>query len=152
MRTEPVTIRGLAGPVVVTMNTFTGRSSVTVNGAPVQGGRRGGYDLPTANGGTVPAKVRANLLDPYPIIEVGGVKHRTGPQVPAALRVLTLLPLILVLGGAIGGLLGGVGAVTNLAVARTRQSTAAKAGIMVLVLLAAAVAYVVVASAVLGDG
>lgn len=145
MRTEPVTIDGLAGPVVVTMNTFTGRSSLTVGGVPANGTRRGNYTLPTANGGTVAARVRANLLDPYPTIEIAGVKHRTGPAVPVLLRVLSLLPLVLVVGGAIGGAMGGLGAVGNLALARGSQSTAVKAAMMIMVLVGAAVAYLVIA-------
>lgn len=150
MRTQPVTIEGLAGPVVVDVNTLTGRQSLMVGGQSIPGTRRGDYTLPTADGRAVPAKVRTSLVDPYPTIEIAGVKHRTGPALPVALRLLALLPFLLVfVGGAIGGALGAVGVVVNLSLARISQSTAVKALLMVGVLVATAMAYLVVAAAFL---
>jgi hypothetical protein len=148
MRTEPVNIAGLAGPVVVTVNAVTGKHSVTVGGRPATGGtRRGDYGLPTTDGRTVAAKVRSSLLDPYPTIEIAGVKYRTGPSVPVALRVLALLPLVLVLGGLIGGVIGALGIATNLGIARWSQSNAVKAVLMIVVLVIAVVLFAVVAAA-----
>lgn len=146
MRTEPTTIQGLAGPVVVDMNTLTGKSTLTVGGVPAQGRRRGHYLLPTADGGTVEARVRATLLDPYPILHIDGAKHRTGPASPLVLRVLGLLPLLLLaVGGAVGGALGALGVIANLAVQRSSQSTAVKAMVMLAVLAAVTLAYLAVA-------
>jgi hypothetical protein len=142
MRTQPTTIDGLAGPVVVDLNALTGKSTLTVGGVPAEGRRRGQYLLPTADGGTVEARVRTTLLDPYPVLHINGAKHRTGPATPMALRLLGLLPLLLVtVGGALGGGLGALGAIVNLAVQRSSQSTAVKAVIMVAVLAAVTLTY-----------
>lgn len=144
MYTEPVTIEGVAGPVVVNSNAMTGKNTLTVGGAPVPGGRRGRFELPAVGGGTVPAKVRTNLMDPYPTIEVAGVKHRTGPASPLVLKILGLLPFGLIAGGLVGALLGFAAVTTNLAVTRTDQPTVVKAVLMIVVLMAAIGAYLIV--------
>lgn len=149
MRTAPMSIDGLAGPVVLNVNAFTGKHSVTVDGHPVMGTRRGNYTLPTADGRTVPATLRSSLLDPYPTIEIAGVKHRTGPSVPVAVRVLALLPLVLLLGGLIGGAIGGLGAAINLGVARGSQSTAVKSLLMIMIFMIAIVTFAIVAAVTL---
>lgn len=91
-----------------------------------------------------------NLLEPYPSITVGGVKHLTGPSSPLVLKILGLLPFLtfgLTKGGAITGVIAILGVFTNLAVARTPYPTAAKAGLMVLVLVATAGVVLIVAGA-----
>jgi hypothetical protein len=148
VRTEPVDIEGLAGPVVVTVNRLTGKPSITVGGHPATRIRRATYTLPTADGGTVAARLRTSLADPYPIIEIAGVKHRTGPSVPLALRVLALLPIALVaVGGAIGGAIGVVGVIGNLAILRGARSAAVNAVLLIVVLVAAVVAWTIVVAA-----
>ncbi len=90
--------------------------------------------MPAAGGGAVEATVRSAFADPYPTVEVNGVRHRTGPSVPAVLRVMTLLPILLMVavGGALGGLIGALGFVVNVgAVTRIQTPTAVKALIMV---------------------
>jgi hypothetical protein len=97
VRTEPLTITGLAGPVVLETNFLTGKHSITVRGHPApRAGRR--FTLPTAGGGTVEA-VRDQFLDAYPNLEIHGVKHRTGPPTPMVLRILALVPILLHRGG-----------------------------------------------------
>lgn len=149
MRTEPVEIEGLAGPVVVDVHAFSGKSSITVGGRPATKVRGTKYTLPTAAGGEVPATVRSVFGSPYPLIEIAGVKHPTGPLVPLALRVLALLPLALLgIGGAVGGAIGAVGVIGNFAILRGSQSTAVKALLMVLVLVAVGVAWTGLAVAI----
>jgi hypothetical protein len=151
VNTEPISINGVAGPVVVTTNAFWGRPVVTVGGvpAPRTGGRR--YALPATAGGAIEATVRSTVADPYPTVEVNGVPHRTGPSVPLALRALALLPILLVaVGGALGGLVGALGFVANSAVARTRIPSLAKALIMVGVSVIAYFVWLVLAIAVRG--
>lgn len=148
VNTEPISIDGVAGPIVVTTNAFRARPVVTVSGVPAP--RTGGhqYALPAAGGGAVEATVRSAFADPYPTVEVNGVRHRTGPSVPAALRVLTLLPILLMVavGGALGGLIGALGFVVNVgAVTRIRTPTAVKALIMVGVSAVAFVLWLAVA-------
>lgn len=149
MQTEPITIDGLAGPVVVDTKTFWGRSTVFVGGVPVQGTRRGDYQLPTAAGGTVPAKLRANAFDAYPTIEIDGGKHQTGPATPLVLKAIALLPLgMIIVGGVIGGAFGGLAVGDNFVIVRTPRSTPVKIALMLLVLVAVVVAFAVVAAVI----
>ncbi|MFG3687000.1 hypothetical protein [Micromonospora sp. NPDC047740] len=125
-----------------------GTPRVLVGGIP-ETGRRNVFELPAVGGGTVRAKLRSNLLDPYPVIDIDGVKHRTGPKTPVVLRVLILLPFLLVIkGGLIGGLFGGVGFAVNHSIARSDRSTGAKAALMILAALGVCLAYLVLASIV----
>lgn len=148
MRTAPVTIAGLAGPVVVEHNSFTGKSTVQVGSSWAEAQGRGWFLLPTAAGGTVRGRVRKPLVDPYPSVEIDGFKHRTGPESPVLLKVLTLLPLALMIGGLFGALLGVLGITANLAIARGPQSTGAKAALMLLVGGAVLGAFMAVAVAI----
>ena len=149
MRTEPLTIRGLAGPVVVSTNGLSGRYGITVGGHPASRIGRARYALAVPGGGTVEAKVRGGFLDAYPSLEINGVTHRTGPRTPLALRALALSPIgLLLLGGLLGGLVGGLGAATNFAIARSRVPTAVKALLMLVVLAAVVVTWAILATAI----
>ena len=151
MNTEPISINGVAGPVVISTNAFWGRPGVTVGGlpAPRTGKRR--YALPTLAGGDVDATVRTGFADPYPTVEVDGVQHRTGPTVPVILRVLAPLPILLVaVGGLVGGIIGALGFAANLTIARTRTPAAVKALVMLAVAGAACVVWLGIAIAVRG--
>jgi hypothetical protein len=84
-------------------------------------------------------------------VEVDGVRHRTGPKVPVGLRVLALLPILLVgVGGLIGGLVGALGVVVNLVIARAPISSAVKALIMIGVAALACMVWVGIAVALQG--
>src|SRR5260370_19852895 len=96
MRTEPLNIDGLAGPVEVHVNALFGSPTVTVGGHEASRVGRATYALPVAGGGTTDAMLRGGFIDTYPSLEINGVKHRTGPQAPVPVRILILLPLLLV--------------------------------------------------------
>lgn len=148
MITEPLVIDGLAGSVVVNTNMFSGKSTVTVGGVPAQSTGRSLFELPTADGGTVSAKVRgAKMFDPYPVIEINGSKHRTGPASPLWMTVVSLLPVVLVVGGAVGAIIGVLAVFSNLAVARSGLSTIVKLFLMIGILVVAVLAYLVFAVA-----
>jgi hypothetical protein len=147
VKTEPITIDGVAGPVVVTTPTLWGRPALTVGGQPAARVGPRQYTLPATAGGMVDAALRAGFADPYPSVEVNGVRHRTGPKVPVVLRILTLLPILLVTGGALGGGIGALGVVTNLTVARTKIPSVAKAPIMIGVGAVAFLVWLAVAAA-----
>lgn len=153
MRTEPIHIDGLAGPVVVTAPTFRA-ASITVGEQTATRSRGNKYLLPAADGNLVDAKLSSGMLDPYPSIEIGGVKHRTGPRVPALLQVLTALPFVVFIlalhGGLIGGLIAGITVVTDLKIARGSRSTPVKALLMLCVLGAGATALVIIAALLQG--
>jgi hypothetical protein len=148
MRTEPLTINGLAGPVVLESGFWANRYTITVGGRPALRTGRGRYSLPTANGGMVPAQLRGGFLDAYPSLEINGVKHRTGPPTPVMLRVLALVPLVLVSGGMVGGLIGALGLMLNMAVARLSVSAVLKALMMLGILVVAVVTWSVAATGI----
>ena len=151
MQTEPLTIPGPAGPVVVQNSFFSSRYTITAGGRPATRISRGRYAVAAAGSGTVEATVSGGFFDAYPTLTVNGVKHRTGPPVPAVLRILAVAPFLLVfLGGLLGGLIGGIGWAVNMAVLRLALPTAVKALLVVAILGATFVTWVVVASAVLG--
>ncbi|WP_123826997.1 hypothetical protein [Micromonospora globispora] len=135
MRTEPIHINGLAGPVVVATQTL-GAAKIMVGEQNATRTRRNRYLLPAADGTLVDATLSSGLFDPWPSIDIAGVKHRTGPRIPVLLQILIALPFLLVLagGGLIGGLIGGTAMVINIAIARGRQSTPVKALLMLCVL------------------
>ena len=112
---DPVVIEGVSRPVTVSTNTFGGDVRLFVDGrpAPQTGPFASEYRLPASNGGTVLAKVRRRIADPYPIIEVAGKRHRTGPRPSLALRVLALAPLVICLSGLFGLTIGLAGFFTN---------------------------------------
>ncbi len=155
MQTEPMTIDGLAGPLVLTSNAFTGSTSMTVAGIPAHKHGRREFSVPTAEGGTVPAAVRSRILDPYPTIVIDGVEHRTGPAVPLALRLLSWLPFVILpaaavnltlpLGRILPYLIAAACIAVNFAVLRASQRSAVKAVLMLLVPVGGIVALLLVA-------
>jgi hypothetical protein len=151
VRTEPLSIPGLASPVVVESSFLTSRYTITAAGQPAMRIGRKTYAVPASGPGTVETTISGGFFDAYPTLEVNGVKHRTGPQVPMILRILAPVPiLLLTVGGALGGLIGALGWMLNIAVLRTALASAVKALLMLVILAAAAVAWYVVASAILG--
>jgi len=147
VRFHPVAIDGIAGPVGMDVHWFTGRHSVTVGGQPAAKTSRRSYQLPTTDGRTVEATVRSSFFDVYPALAIGGVKHRLGPPTPVVLRVLMLLPVVLVAGGAIGIFLGLVAILANAAVLRQQVSTSVKIALMLGILGAAALVWFILAVA-----
>jgi hypothetical protein len=132
MRTAPLSVAGLAGPVVLESFFFAGQYTVTVGGRTATRIGRGRYALPTAGGATVEARVRRAFFDIWPSLEINGVRHPTGPPTPVELRVLAWLPLLLVCcGGPVGGLIGALAVPVNLAVARLVAPTRGKLLMMI---------------------
>ena len=152
MNTEPLVIDGVAGPVVVSTHPLWGSlSGVTVGGMPVARAGKRQYTFPALPGGTVPATVRTGFGDPYPTVEINGVRHRTGPQVPVILKILILLPIALVaFGGALGGAIGVVGAMANQAAARTQLPPVVRALMMIGITGVALVIWLAIALAITG--
>jgi hypothetical protein len=148
MRTQPLAIPGLAGPIVLESSFWTSQFTVTVGGheAPRTGRRR--FALPAAGGGAVEGTLRGTFLDVYPTVEIAGTRYPTGPAVPVILRILVALPFVLVfLGGLVGGLIGAAGVLGNMAVVRLPGlSTAVKVIVTLVILLATSIVWLVVAT------
>jgi hypothetical protein len=140
-------IDGIAGPIAMHVNGFTGGHNLTVGGQPVAKTGRRTYQLPTANGGTTEATVRLTFFDVYPSLNVAGITHRLGPPTPLALRVLMFLPVIFIAGGLVGGLVGALAILVNGIVLRAPMSTVFKVVSMLVVFLVGAVVLIAVATA-----
>jgi hypothetical protein len=148
MQTEPVAIPGVAGHVV--LDTWIKEPQITVAGYPVPRVGRGEFALPGVEGRIVVATVRFGLIDRCPVITIDGIKHRMGPRAPAVLRMLAVLPLVLFVGGAIGGLVGSTAIACNSRIVQTSLSGPAKAARMVAVFVAAGVTTLALAHMVSG--
>jgi len=147
VRIQPVTIDGIAGPVAMDVNWFTGGHSMTVGGQPALKSGRRRYQLPTTDGHMVEAKVRSTFFDVYPTVELAGITYRLGPATPVALRVVMLLPLVLLAGGAIGAFIGVVAIIINATILRGSVSSLVKIVLMIAVLGVAVVVWLVMAVA-----
>jgi len=151
MRSGPITIPDVAGPVLVDTNFWTGKQSVTVADVPVPSSGRRRFLLPTVDGSAAEAKVTSTLFAPYPTIDINGVKHLTGPALPTLLKILLILPIGLAGIGAVpGALIGAVGIVANSTIARGSASTTVKALYMLGVLVGAIVVWALVHDAIVG--
>lgn len=121
MRTDPLTIAGLACPVVLESSLLASKYSITVGRQLATRVGRGRYALPATDGAVVQAAIRGGFLDTYPSLVIDGATYRTGPRVPLVLRVLAILPIALVaVGGLVGGGIGAAAVITNMAVLRSR--------------------------------
>ena len=151
MSNQPIIVPGVVSPVSVIWNIWTGKQTVMVGDQLAATTGKRTYALPTGDGGTVEGKIsRGTLINPFPTLEVGGVKHSTGPGVPVALRVLMVAPiLLLAIGGLVGGVVAAGAVVVNFTIARSTRPTAIKALLMVLTFAAAMAIWLVVAAIVL---
>ena len=148
MSNQPIIVPGIVSPVRVIWNVWTGKQTVLVGDQLAASTGKRTYALPTADGGTVEGTVsRSTLFNPFPTLEVGGVKHSTGPEVPVALRILMVAPiLLLALGGLVGALAAAGAIVVNFTIARSTHPTAIKAVLMALTLAAAIAIWAAVAA------
>ena len=151
MRSGPVPIPNVAGLVMVDSNFWSGKQVVTVDGVPMPSGGRKRFTLPAADGSTVEARVSSSLVNPFPKVEIAGVKHPTGPELPAVLKVMIVLPLMLIVGGLVGGLIGAMGMLANARIAVWDKGAPVKAFAMVGVLLATLIVWLLVVDAIIGN-
>ncbi|MDY6997870.1 MAG: hypothetical protein SW019_14815 [Actinomycetota bacterium] len=123
MRTEPLTIPGVAGSLTVETSVWSGRRRLFVDDAEVPT-RFGRFELAGTDGRPRPGQIKPlRFWDTYPRIEVDGALHRTGPEAPGYLKAVAFLPVLLVfIGGVLGALLGFAGVIINFAAIRSRAS------------------------------
>jgi len=150
MHSGPITIDDIAGPITIDSNFWTGRHRVMVGPYVAPSVGRKQFALPTTDGGTVEATVRSSMLSPFPTVEIAGVRHATGPEIPGYLKVLIALPLVLLVGGLLGGLIGACGLLINSTIAQRDSGNAAKALLMVGVLVGAGMVFLTLAGAIYG--
>lgn len=151
MRNGPITIPGVAGPVTVDSHLWSGKQSVMVGGQPAASTGKQTFALPTSDGGATEGRVsRGSIMNPFPTVEIGGVKHPTGPEISVALRLLMVAPIVLTaIGGLLGGLVGGSGLLLNYNLMRSARRPAIKVMLMTLVLIAAFAVWATLAALVI---
>lgn len=91
---------------------------------------KGQYLLENDAGSQVIAKLKINFVDPIPCIDLGGEIIRLARPLTWHEYAWVALPVILMFsGGALGGIIGVLGAMFNARVIRSQLSTAARYGI-----------------------
>lgn len=129
MAMQTVSVPGFEGrEVSVEIGSAFGKPKLFVDGLPAPpGDKKGHYALRRADGQIVPASFKGGFPDPIPMLEVGGHKIRLAEPLSTPQWIWAGFPLILILlGGAIGGLLGGLATVLNVQVMRSSWPVAAR--------------------------
>lgn len=129
-------------PEIVVERSALGGIKVTAGGAavPRRRGRQAVYEVPLADGTTVPIELKGQYTGLRAV--VAGMEIPIERPIPKWLLVLVFLPLALVLGGLVGGVLGIIGTTLNGTLARSGVPAAAKAGgMLVTTVVAAAIWY-----------
>jgi hypothetical protein len=113
--------------------TITGKPKVFLNGDPVKGKTkwRGKflYTVTDDTGAEVEISIRVVFFDPFPRVTVGEDRIQLAPPLVWLEYVWIALPLLLVVaGGAVGGLIGAIAAYINGRIFRLAQGNFAKYG------------------------
>jgi hypothetical protein len=123
------------------------KKTLLLNGVKAPSAGVGKYRLTRNDGREVTTKW-ASSLDPAPSIVIDGQTVRTAPALKWYEMVVVGAPLLLVVvGGAIGGLLGAVAATFNAKLIRSAQPAAVRYVGCVIVACIAAACYVLIAGA-----
>ena len=120
VQTEPVTIPGLPAPVTIQLNQWTGKRRLLVDDAEIPTTRRGGFEFVSADGQRIPGRIKTmQVWQAYPEIEFGGSTYKTGPEAPVWLKFVAGLPVLLVVAGLLGAVIGVSAVLANFAVIRS---------------------------------
>jgi len=117
----PLEVAGVASGVEVQLAGLFSRPRILVDGepAPTVGRNKYRVRLPRADGGDVEARLHFDLLSTAPTVFIDGEPHALGEKLSLAWVILALLPGVLVVGGALGGICGALGFGFNLALVRS---------------------------------
>jgi hypothetical protein len=135
---------GTDEPVITVRRSAVGGVSVFADAVRLHG-RRGRYEIADADGEPHAVTVTGAWTGLHVIAD--GVDTPLEPTAPTWLLVLTALPLILVIGGIVGGLLGAAGVGVNALIGRSGLRLPVRAVSMVAVLGLAALAWLGIGSA-----
>jgi len=116
MATEiPVAVEEVRGRVSVRLPGGFKGVGLLLDGAPAPAGEaRLTYTLPRVDGGVAHARLNAEALGMKFTLVVDGRSYPVGVELPGWLIVFVGMPLLLLfIGGALGGLCGGIGAAVN---------------------------------------
>lgn len=137
----PLPLPGLPDRVLVQASTLLKPARVIVDGVPRRPSRRI-VEVTDGEGHVRKIRLRWSFLDPCPRVEVDGAAVDVFPRLPTWVTILCNVPFVLVItGGAVGGLFGALAAHVNFRVARSALPAAARflAGAGATALAAAAV-------------
>jgi hypothetical protein len=96
VRTQPISIDGVDGKVVVATN-WKGSVGVYVDGREVEKVGQDRFQLPAVKGRDLEGHLVMKFWQVFPTLVVNSVEHRTGRKTPIPLILLAGLPLVLVL-------------------------------------------------------
>ena len=146
----PVRLPGMEGQVITLRSAgmFSG-PKLLLNGEPAV--KEGGFFQLRSNAGSIlGVKFKARFLDPIPNLEVGGETIQLAPALEWYQYVWMVIPVTLVfMGGAVGGLCGGLAAAMSSRIFRSDHSEAVKYGLTGLISLGAFVSYFVLVTVIM---
>jgi hypothetical protein len=149
MAEHEVKIPQVAGRITVTDPGVFSGSKLLVDGRPAPKAGWGHYWLTRPDGSRVKVRLAHGFTSSIPAVVVGTLRYDVGPKLPAVLVAFALVPLGLIfVGGAIGGLCGGVAWGVNNQIARTSWPTVLKIPVMLGVAAAAFGVYLIVAGSI----
>lgn len=108
---------------------WTGKSKLLKDNVPVEQSKEKGrpFLIPNGTGDSIKVFPKQSFPDFIPTLEINGVKNQIVEKLKWFQYVLGGLPIILLFaGGAIGGAIGVVGAITNFNIFREEGSEASK--------------------------
>ena len=112
MRTQPITIEGVKGGVVVATN-WKGGVGVYVDGKEMPQRGQDRWALPAVRGADLEGFLQIKFWQVFPTLVVNSVEHRTGPKTPLALAIFAALPLLIVIVSWYGIIFGAATALMN---------------------------------------
>lgn len=117
----PLEIDGLEGHrLEVHMPAFLQGPRLTLDGRPAPRGKgRSVYEVQRPDGRTVTIRLRPSLVYDYPAVEVDGIRRELVPPLRWYQYLLSIVPLVLILGGLLGILLALVVFLVNIRVWRS---------------------------------
>lgn len=106
--------------------------------------------IPSSDGTIVKAFPKPALPDFVPMLEIHGIKNQTAERLTTFQYVIGLLPILLLfLGGAIGGAIGAVGAITNFYILRQEGTEMSKYAKVIGIIMTSYIVYTLVVTAFL---
>lgn len=115
-----------------------GAAIVTADAAPTRKGRT--FTVSDNAGAPVVFQLKGNILDPIPAVVVGDQTIRLARPLAWYEYVWIALPLVLLVGGALGGACGGAAMLVNARILRSNEPVWVRYALGVLVMIAAVIA------------
>jgi hypothetical protein len=141
----PISYPGFEGRGLLLKDSFVSGTSLWMDGARVNKVNKS-YLLRDNQGRSIEVKLKRAGLDPLPRLQIAGDLVRLAEPLKVHEYIWAALPLVLLIGGAIGGGLGGAAAFLNLRVFRTDCAYALKYVITAAISGAALVTFLVLAA------